>query len=89
MPVMFGLQTSPIVLAKQALIDSLLQTPIYFPDRSELDVSIWRQTDDRKVWYEWRVEAFLLAEDTSGDSTTRVRIGGSDLHSSKKNGCRM
>ncbi|KAH0541299.1 hypothetical protein FGG08_004223 [Glutinoglossum americanum] len=67
-----------------------LKTPIYFPDLCELDVSIWRQTDDRKVWYEWMVEAFLLIGDSlGGPATTRVRLGGSELHSSKKNGCLM
>ncbi|KAI9774274.1 MAG: methyltransferase protein [Geoglossum simile] len=67
-----------------------LKTPIYFPDLCELDVSIWRQTDDRKVWYEWMIEAFLLNGDVPGSSaTTRVRLGSSDLHSSKKNGCLM
>ncbi|KZF19464.1 Skb1 methyltransferase [Xylona heveae TC161] len=60
-----------------------LKAPIYFPDHSELDVSIWRQTDDRKVWYEWMVEAFVLLGEK------RVRLGVSDLHSSKKNGCLM
>ncbi len=34
------------------------QTPIYAPSASELVVNMWRQTDDRKVWYEWIVEVF-------------------------------
>jgi type II protein arginine methyltransferase len=63
------------------------QTPLYFPDSSELDISMWRQTDDRKVWYEWMVEAFLVVSE--GGSKRRVRIGISELHSSKKNGCLM
>ncbi|KAH0569243.1 hypothetical protein GP486_000060 [Trichoglossum hirsutum] len=67
-----------------------LKTPIYFPDLCELEVSVWRQTDDRKVWYEWMVEVFLLAGGAlEGSATTRVRVGGSELHSSKKNGCFM
>ncbi|KAI9834136.1 MAG: methyltransferase protein [Phylliscum demangeonii] len=37
-----------------------LKTPLYFPDHSELVVSVWRQTDDRRVWYEWLVEAFAV-----------------------------
>ncbi|KAI9821967.1 MAG: methyltransferase protein [Pycnora praestabilis] len=61
-----------------------LKTPMYLPDNSELEVSIWRQTDDRKVWYEWLVEAFLVV-----GSERRVRLGVSDLHSSQKNGCLM
>jgi protein arginine N-methyltransferase 5 len=48
-----------------------------------MDVSMWRQTDDRKVWYEWLVESFVTI------SGRRVRLGISDLHSSKKNGCLM
>ncbi len=57
---------------------------MYLPDNSEVEVSIWRQTDDRKVWYEWMVEAFVLLGENK-----RVRLGGSDLHSSRKNGCMM
>jgi protein arginine N-methyltransferase 5 len=29
------------------------------PCNSELQVSIWRLTDQRRVWYEWYAEAFL------------------------------
>ncbi|KNZ52585.1 hypothetical protein VP01_350g1 [Puccinia sorghi] len=38
------------------------QEPIYCPKNSELDVHIWRLTDQvgRKVWYEWSVEAFAI-----------------------------
>ncbi|KAH7054416.1 arginine N-methyltransferas-like protein [Macrophomina phaseolina] len=60
-----------------------LKSPIYIPDDSEIAVSMWRQTDDRKVWYEWLVEAFV---DAGGK---RLRVAVSDLHSSKKNGCLM
>ncbi|KAL1599469.1 hypothetical protein SLS60_007272 [Paraconiothyrium brasiliense] len=60
-----------------------LKTPIHLPSNSELEVSMWRQTDDRKVWYEWLVEAFT----TIGGQ--RIRLGTSDLHSSKSNGCLM
>ncbi|KAF8322644.1 PRMT5-domain-containing protein [Clavulina sp. PMI_390] len=35
--------------------------PIYLPSNSELEVSMWRLTDTRKVWYEWCAEAFLPA----------------------------
>ena len=61
-----------------------LRTPISFPDGAEVDVSMWRVTDDRKVWYEWGVEAFVRL-----DGGERVRIGGGDVQSSKKNGCLM
>ena len=60
-----------------------LREPIYVPDDSELEVSIWRLTDDRKVWYNWMVEAFVVLKDR------RVRIGLSGLHSSRKNACLM
>ncbi|KAF1817199.1 Skb1 methyltransferase [Eremomyces bilateralis CBS 781.70] len=58
-----------------------LKTPMYLPAGSELQISMHRQTDDLKVWYEWFVEAFV---EVGG---TRLRIGTSALHSSKKNGC--
>ncbi|KAI9790906.1 MAG: methyltransferase protein [Peltula sp. TS41687] len=60
-----------------------LKSPLYFPDNSELEVSIWRQTDDRKVWYEWLVEAFAILD---GE---RIRLGCSELHSSLKHACLM
>lgn len=61
-----------------------IQTPIYLPDISELDVSMWRLTDDKKVWYEWIVEAYTILDDSQ-----RFRLGVSDLHSSKKVACLM
>jgi protein arginine N-methyltransferase 5 len=60
-----------------------LRTPVSFPDNSELKLTIWRNTDDRKVWYEWHVESFVILEGR------KVRLGASELHSSKKNGCLM
>ncbi|KAI9667416.1 MAG: methyltransferase protein [Bathelium mastoideum] len=60
-----------------------LKDPIYVPDESELEVTVWRLTDDRKVWYNWMVEAFVLI------GTRSVRIGQSGLHSSRKNACLM
>ncbi|KAG9005117.1 methyltransferase protein [Tulasnella sp. JGI-2019a] len=32
--------------------------PLYLPANAEVDVSIWRVTDKRKVWYEWFAESF-------------------------------
>ncbi|KHJ31460.1 putative protein arginine n-methyltransferase [Erysiphe necator] len=61
-----------------------LKNPLYFPDDSELEVSIWRQTDDRKVWYEWLVEAFVMV-----GPENRLRLCMSDLSSSRKSGCLM
>ncbi|PQE05217.1 arginine N-methyltransferase 5 protein [Rutstroemia sp. NJR-2017a BBW] len=61
-----------------------LKTPLYFPDDTELEVSIWRQTDDRKVWYEWMVESFVMV-----GPNKRIRLGTSDVGSSRKVGCLM
>ena len=63
---------------------TILQSPLYVPDDAELEVSIWRQTDDRKVWYEWSVEAFALT-----GPNRRVRVGASEVGSSRKQGCLM
>ncbi|TGZ76752.1 Skb1 methyltransferase [Ascodesmis nigricans] len=60
-----------------------LKTPLFLPDNSEVDVSMWRKSSDRKVWYEWVVEGFFRVGDQ------RFRLTGSELHSSKKNGCLM
>lgn len=61
-----------------------LKTPIQLPAKSVVEISMWRQTDDRKVWYEWLVEAFV-----SVPGHGRVRIAVSELHSSRANGCLM
>ncbi|KAI1817622.1 protein arginine N-methyltransferase [Poronia punctata] len=61
-----------------------LKQPLYFPPDSELEVSMWRQTDDGKVWYEWMVEAFMWVSPTQ-----RLKVGGSDLCSSRKVACLM
>jgi PRMT5 oligomerisation domain len=41
------------------LIYSYFQEPLYIPSNSELQVSIWRLTNQRQVWYEWHAESFL------------------------------
>lgn len=72
--------------ASEGNLDRLLtfrQTPLFIPDDAELEVSMWRQTDDRKVWYEWLVEVY---QQQKGRRTT---LGMSELHSSRKNGCLM
>ncbi|RDW72084.1 hypothetical protein BP5796_08118 [Coleophoma crateriformis] len=61
-----------------------LKSPLYYADDSELEVSIWRQTDDRKVWYEWLVEAFVMV-----GPERRLRTGRSEMGSSRKVGCLM
>jgi type II protein arginine methyltransferase len=45
---------------------------------------MWRQTDDKQVWYEWRVEVFMWTGPTS-----RVKVGASEFHSSRKVACQM
>ncbi|KAE8149135.1 protein methyltransferase RmtC [Aspergillus avenaceus] len=45
-----------------------LKTPLNVPDNGEVVVTMYRQTDDRKVWYEWMVEVFSL-ERSSEPST--------------------
>ena len=45
---------------------------------------MWRQTDDRKVWYEWVVEAFAIV-----GLNKRLRVGMSEVGTSRKVGCLM
>lgn len=60
-----------------------LKTSLYLPDNAEVDITMWRKCSERKVWYEWVVEGFVKVGDK------RWRVGASELHSSKKNGCLM
>ncbi|KAK6349511.1 methyltransferase protein [Orbilia brochopaga] len=80
-----------------------LKTPMPVSDRAEVQVSFWRITDGRKVWYDWMVETFAFIPDPktslalmSTDSSAgviplnkRVLVATSEIHSSKKNGCLM
>ncbi|KAI0602324.1 PRMT5 arginine-N-methyltransferase-domain-containing protein [Biscogniauxia sp. FL1348] len=61
-----------------------LKQPLYYPPDTELEVSMWRQTDDAKVWYEWMVEAFMWVSPSQ-----RVKVGGSEMCSSRKVACLM
>ncbi|KAI0153214.1 protein arginine N-methyltransferase [Xylariaceae sp. FL1272] len=61
-----------------------LKQPLYLPPDAELEVSMWRQTDDAKVWYEWMVEAYLWVSETQ-----RVKVGASEMCSSRKIACLM
>lgn len=45
------------------------QDALYLPSDSELRVSIWRLTSERKVWYEWHAESFLVIPPTAGIGT--------------------
>lgn len=100
------LSTNPVTMdAKSAGMISWfpiyfpLKTPIHAPDNSEIVVHMWRQTDERKVWYEWMVEVFASAgdiadgkgksRDTGKTRKKRIRLAGSELHSSIKEACLM
>lgn len=45
---------------------------------------MWRQTDDKSVWYEWAVEAYCWTSEGR-----RLRVGASDLCSSRSVACKM
>jgi type II protein arginine methyltransferase len=45
---------------------------------------MWRQTNDREVWYEWLVEAYTWI-----GPNQRVKVGASELCSSRKVSCLM
>ena len=64
-----------------------LKTPLYAPDYSKLVVSMFRATDNRKVWYEWMVEAWSNHVGEKGGSG--YRLGVSEFGSSKERGCLM
>ncbi|KAH7320082.1 protein arginine N-methyltransferase [Stachybotrys elegans] len=61
-----------------------LKQPLYFPADTELEVSMWRQTDDTKVWYEWLVEAWTWVGPSS-----RIKVASSELCSSRSVACLM
>ncbi|KAK7207790.1 PRMT5 arginine-N-methyltransferase-domain-containing protein [Myxozyma melibiosi] len=69
-----------------------LPEPLYVPDNSEIEISIWRKTDNRKVWYEWSVETFVSLPGATSDrhlssssatayasSSRRIRLACSQL----------
>lgn len=57
------------------------QTPLQVPEGAEIRATVFRQTDDRKVWYEWLVEVYI---EVKGHMQ---RCGASEMHSSSKYGC--
>lgn len=71
-----------MILGRMA--DTNQQQPLYFPQDSEIEVSMWRQTDDTRVWYEWLVEAYTWV-----GPKMRVKVGASEMHSSRKVACLM
>jgi type II protein arginine methyltransferase len=69
-----------------------LKTPVYIPDNGEVGVSMWRKSDERKVWYEWMVDVYVYLNEGKGKGRRKgrkVRVGGSEVHSSEKDGCLM
>lgn len=62
--------------------------PIWFPlaqplnlvDACDLDVSFWRATDGRRVWYEWVAESHLTVSRSA--ATKRIRLASTPLHNS-------
>jgi protein arginine N-methyltransferase 5 len=65
-----------------------LKQPLYFPDECVLVVHMWRRTEGRSVWYEWCVESFRV-ERSKGGKPRRVRLGASEVVSSKASACLM
>ncbi|KAL4919768.1 PRMT5 arginine-N-methyltransferase-domain-containing protein [Aspergillus aurantiobrunneus] len=47
-----------------------LKTPLNVPDNGEIVITMYRQTDNRKVWYEWMVEVFALEGSPESASTS-------------------
>ena len=100
-----GVELSTNPLTMDAKSESMISWfPIYFPlksalfvpDGGKLQVCMWRKTDQRKVWYEWQVDVYIHASTARGDAKgkgsargKKIRIGGSELHSSEKEGCLM
>ncbi|KAK1075925.1 hypothetical protein LTR33_009394 [Friedmanniomyces endolithicus] len=90
------LSTNPVTMAEKSKdmiswfpIFFPLKTPLFIPDGGEMEVSMWRQTDDRKVWYEWVGEVYVHVPVGEEGGTKRLRVGMSELHSSRRNGCMM
>lgn len=60
------------------------KNPIFLPENAVVNVSMWRKTDDRKVWYEWMMEVYAVI-----DKSRRIKVGATELHSSEKEACLM
>ena len=68
--------------------------PLYLPDRSTLTVSMYRKTDGRKVWYDWMTETWMDLPAPPGIQvedfeSQRIRLGVTEVMSSKERGCMM
>ncbi|EGE81685.2 hypothetical protein RJZ56_004886 [Blastomyces dermatitidis] len=75
------LSTNPVTMdAKSAGMISWfpiyfpLKTPLTVPSNSEIVVTMYRQTDNRKVWYEWIVEVFALDTSASPSSPSSSSV---------------
>ncbi|KAL9635748.1 MAG: hypothetical protein Q9164_003265 [Protoblastenia rupestris] len=79
-------QKSPNMMSWFPIFFSL-KTPLYTPDHSTLTVSMFRATDNRKVWYEWMVESWSSNPVVAGGPG--FRLGVSELGNSRENGCMM
>ncbi|KAJ5120602.1 uncharacterized protein N7515_009990 [Penicillium bovifimosum] len=82
------LSTNPVTMeAKSADMISWfpiyfpLKTPLSVPDNGEIVVTMYRQTDDRKVWYEWMVEVYALERPTASARTVPVSYAQAGLPS--------
>ena len=49
-----------------------IKEPLYLPSNSELQVSIWRLTNEHQVWYEWHAESFISIPSTTASSEELV-----------------
>lgn len=61
-----------------------LAEPMYLPAHSELDVQMWRLTDNtkRRVWFEWAAQAYLPVSTLGGLSARGGGPGGAGARNS-------
>lgn len=79
-----------------SLTNTSFQTPLNVPENGEIVVTMYRQTDDRKVWYEWMVEVYALertsapsAKATPAAGNSRVGSPSVDSLKTKDNGAKQ
>lgn len=64
-----------------------LKVPLYVPSNSQIDLYFWRQTDAKKVWYEWLTEVYMVSSNVQNykdiHDSDRIKIGMSDIHNYK------